>query len=93
MLADAVITDDGKIMNKYVWALEDIQFIQQRYKWFLTELFYKYPVEKKKGQKKKSLAELLLLQNLEAFVSGCSRGPRPAGAGPPGPRPAAGAAA
>ena len=74
MLADAVITDDGKIMNKYVWALEDIQFIQQRYKWFLTELFYKYPAEKKKGQKKKSLAELLLLQNLEAFVSGCSLG-------------------
>ena len=55
MLADAVITDDGKIMNKYVWALEDIQFIQQRYKWFLTELFYKYPVEKEKRPEEKNL--------------------------------------
>lgn len=74
MLADAVLADDGAIMNKYLWALEDIQFIQQRYKWFLIELFYAYPAEKKKGQRKKSLAELLLLQNLEPFVSGCSLG-------------------
>lgn len=73
-LADDVIADDGTIMNKYYWAAEDIQMIQERYSWFLDELFEHQEPEKKKGQRKFPLAAQVVKQALEPYVSGRSLG-------------------
>ena len=54
--------------------LDDIQFIQERYAWFLDSMFKGVGFEKKKGQRKESLAKQVYLHNLGAFVSGVSLG-------------------
>lgn len=73
-LADDVIADDGTILNKYFWAAEDIQMIQERYSWFLDELFENQEPEKKKGQRKLPLAMQITSKLLEPYVSGRSLG-------------------
>ena len=54
--------------------LDDIRFIQERYAWFLDSVFKGVGFEKKKGQRKESLAKQVYLHNLGAFVSGVSLG-------------------
>ena len=54
--------------------LDDIRFIQERYAWFLDSMFKGVSFEKKKGQRKESLAKQVYLHNLGAFVSGVSLG-------------------
>ncbi len=73
-LADKIIADDGHILNRYVWARDDILFIQRRYTWFLDELAKGQTPEKKKGQRKHSLAEQIVERTLEPYVSGRSLG-------------------
>lgn len=51
-----------------------IRFVQERYAWFLDELFSKAVFEKKKGQRKLLLAEHILQAHLEPFISGVSLG-------------------
>ena len=51
-----------------------IRFVQERYAWFLDELFSKAVFEKKKGQRKLPLAEHILQAHLEPFISGVSLG-------------------
>ena len=57
--------------------LDDIRFIQERYAWFLDSMFKGVGFEKKKGQRKESLAKQVYLHNLGAFVSGVSLGADP----------------
>lgn len=64
----------GSVMEIYLSAGEDPRPIQERYTWFLEELFRDSVPEKKKGQRKKPLAELIYTQCLDAFVSGVSLG-------------------
>lgn len=73
-LADKLIADDGRILNRYLWARDDILFIQRRYAWFLDKLAEGQVPEKKKGQRKHSLAEQVVGQLLESYVSGQSLG-------------------
>ena len=54
--------------------MDDIRFIQERYAWFLDSMFKGVSFEKKKGQRKESLAKQVYLHNLGAFVSGVSLG-------------------
>lgn len=51
-----------------------IRFIQERYAWFLTEAFQRTAFEKKRGQRKISLAQQIYKNCLDAFVSGVSLG-------------------
>ena len=60
-------------MQKYVRARDDILYILKRYSWFLESLFDGHPFEKK-SQRKLSLAQQLVNQFLDAFVSGVSLG-------------------
>ena len=60
--------------NQYRNALEDIRFIQKRYRWFLDKLQEDRAYEKKKGQRKQSLADHVEQAFLEALVSGVSLG-------------------
>ena len=74
---DSIVDDlfNGEIsLERYRWALEDIRLIQERYTWFLDELFDHVQPEKKKGQRKLPLSELLHRQRIGAFVSGRSLG-------------------
>lgn len=73
-MANDVLGDKGAILNKYFWAAEDIQMIQERYSWFLDELFENQESEKKKGQRKLPLAAQVVNQTLEPYVSGRSLG-------------------
>lgn len=57
--------------------LDDIRFIQERYAWFIDYMFKGVSFEKKKGQRKESLAKQVYLHNLSAFVSGVSLGADP----------------
>ena len=54
--------------------LDAIRLIQERYAWFLDSLFAGKPFEKKKGQRKTSLAQQIEKKGLEPFVSGVSLG-------------------
>ena len=54
--------------------LDAIRLIQDRYVWFLDSLFAGKPFEKKKGQRKTSLAQQIEKKGLEPFVSGVSLG-------------------
>jgi len=54
--------------------LDAIRLIQDRYVWFLDSLFTGKPFEKKKGQRKTSLAQQIEKKGLEPFVSGVSLG-------------------
>ena len=57
--------------------LDAIRLIQDRYVWFLDSLFAGKPFEKKKGQRKTSLAQQIEKKGLEPFVSGVSLGASP----------------
>lgn len=57
--------------------IKDIQLIQERYAWFLDRVFANAVFEKKKGQRKESLAQLIYSSGYEAFVSGVSLGKDP----------------
>lgn len=74
MLAKQVLKKPDVFLRKYVWARDDILYIQNRYGWFLESLFEGQPFEKKKGQRKLPLAQQLVDQFLDAFVSGVSLG-------------------
>ena len=54
--------------------INDIRLIQERYVWFLDDIFAGKPFEKKKGQRKTSLAQQIEKKGLEPFVSGVSLG-------------------
>ena len=54
--------------------LDAIWLIQERYAWFLDGIFAGKPFEKKKGQRKTSLAQQIEKKGLEPFVSGVSLG-------------------
>ena len=54
--------------------LDTIRLIQDRYVWFLNGIFAGKPFEKKKGQRKTSLAQQIEKKGLEPFVSGVSLG-------------------
>ena len=54
--------------------LDAIRLIQDRYVWFLDGIFAGKPFEKKKGQRKTSLAQQIEKKGLEPFVSGVSLG-------------------
>ena len=54
--------------------LDAIRLIQDRYVWFLDSLLAGKPFEKKKGQRKTSLAQQIEKKGLEPFVSGVSLG-------------------
>lgn len=57
--------------------LDAIRLIQERYAWFLDGIFAGKPFEKKKGQRKTSLAQQIEKKGLEPFVSGVSLGASP----------------
>ena len=57
--------------------VDAIRFIQERYAWFLDRIFEGVVFEKKKGQRKESLAQLIDSSGYEAFVSGVSLGKNP----------------
>lgn len=76
-LADIIVEDDRQLLDKYLWAAEDLRLIQSRYVWFLDTMFAGQAPEKKKGQRKIPLAEQILKQNLDAYVSGRSLGQDP----------------
>ena len=57
--------------------LDAIRLIQERYVWFLDSIFAGKPFEKKKGQRKTSLAQQIEKKSLEPFVSGVSLGASP----------------
>jgi len=52
----------------------DLAFIQERYAWFLDEVFCNAAPEKKKGQRKLTPAERIYSSGMEALVSGVSLG-------------------
>lgn len=52
----------------------DLAFIQERYAWFLDEVFCNAAPEKKKGQRKLTPAERIYGSGMEALVSGVSLG-------------------
>ena len=54
--------------------LDAIRLIQERYAWFLDSIFAGKPFEKKKGQRKTSLAQQIEKKGLEPFVSGVRLG-------------------
>ena len=57
--------------------IDDIRLIQERYAWFLDGIFAGKPFEKKKGQRKTSLAQQIEKKGLEPFVSGVRLGASP----------------
>ena len=63
--------------------LDAIRLIQERYVWFLDGIFAGKPFEKKKGQRKTSLAQQIEKKGLEPFVSGVSLGESPETDAPP----------
>ena len=63
--------------------LDAIRLIQERYAWFLDGIFAGKPFEKKKGQRKTSLAQQIEKKGLEPFVSGVSLGENPETDAPP----------
>ncbi len=67
----------GSILRTYLSAGEKAAPIRERYTWFLDDLFGDAVPEKKKGQRKKPLAELIYSRGLDALVSGVSLGKDP----------------
>ncbi|MBQ3701730.1 MAG: hypothetical protein II885_03135 [Oscillospiraceae bacterium] len=70
--ADAMkyLLNQMRTTDQYRNALEDIRFIQNRYRWFLDKLQEDREYEKKKGQRKQPLADRMAQAYLEALVSG-----------------------
>lgn len=73
-LANILLENEGHILDKYIWAGEDLQMIQDRYSWFLETLYQDTVFEKRKGQRKAPLAGMVVKKHLEAYVSGVSLG-------------------
>ena len=72
------IFSDGKQDIAYMREQADaVRFVQERYSWFLEEIFYKAVFEKKKGQRKIPLAQQIYENGMDAFVSGVSLGKSP----------------
>lgn len=67
----------GSILRTYLSAGENAAPILERYTWFLEDLFGDAVPEKKKGQRKKPLAERIYSRGLDALVSGVSLGKAP----------------
>ena len=64
----------GPKLEYYFRVGQDLELIQTRYAWFLSEVFYNAGSEKKKGQKKLTPAERIYNNGVEAFVTGVSLG-------------------
>jgi len=75
--AKYVINEECEIPSFMQQQIKDIQLIQERYAWFLDRVFANAVFEKKKGQRKESLAQLIYSSGYEAFVSGVSLGKDP----------------
>ena len=75
--AEYVINEESEIPSFMQQQIKDIQLIQERYAWFLDRVFANAVFEKKKGQRKESLAQLIYSSGYEAFVSGVSLGKDP----------------
>ena len=75
--AKYVINEEREIPSFMQQQIRDIQLIQERYAWFLDRVFANAVFEKKKGQRKESLAQLIYSSGYEAFVSGVSLGKDP----------------
>ena len=75
--AKYVINEESEIPSFMQQQIKDIQLIQERYAWFLDRVFANAVFEKKKGQRKESLAQLIYSSGYEAFVSGVSLGKDP----------------
>lgn len=69
--------EDMSIFDKRGWTAGALSGLRKRYAWFLSELFMGTPCEKKKGQRKISLAEQIYKSCLDAMVSGVSLGHSP----------------
>lgn len=67
----------GSILRTYLSAGENAAPILEQYTWFLEDLFGDAVPEKKKGQRKKPLAELIYSRGLDALVSSVSLGKTP----------------
>ena len=72
--AKYVINEEREIPSFMQQQIKDIQLIQERYAWFLDGVFSDAIFEKKKGQRKTSLAQQIEKKGLEPFVSGVSLG-------------------
>ena len=75
--AKYVINEEREIPSFMQQQIKDIQLIQERYAWFLDRVFANAVFEKRKGQRKESLAQLIYSSGYEAFVSGVSLGKDP----------------
>ncbi len=76
-----LLNDDGEtsseILRIYLSAGEDVAPIQERYAWFLDDVFGHAAFEKKKGQRKIPLAQQIYSQGMDALVGGVSLGKSP----------------
>ena len=75
--AEFVMQEDNDLPAFMQQQIDDIRWIQERYAWFLDGIFAGKPFEKKKGQRKTSLAQQIEKKGLEPFVSGVSLGASP----------------
>lgn len=66
----------NRIVRLYLSAGDDVTAIRERYTWFLEGAFPRV-FEKKKGQRKKPLAQQIYESGLDALVSGVSLGKSP----------------
>ena len=69
-----IFTEGREMISSMREQIGAIRFVQERYGKFLTELFQDAVPEKKKGQRKKPLAQQIYENRLDAFVSGVSLG-------------------
>jgi len=69
-----ILLREMRTTKQYSNALEDIRFIQKRYAWFLDKMLDGQDFEKKKGQRKISLADQMRAAYVDALVSGVSLG-------------------
>lgn len=74
---ESIFADRNRIVAAMREQIDAIRFIQKRYGDFLTTLFQDALPEKKKGQRKKPLAEQIYESCQDAFVSGVSLGESP----------------
>ena len=72
--AEFVMQEDNDLPAFMQQQIDDIRWIQERYAWFLDGIFAGKPFEKKKGQRKTSLAQQIEKKGLEPFVRGVSLG-------------------
>ena len=72
--AEFVMQEDHDLPTFMQQQIDDIRLIQERYAWFLDGIFAGKSFEKKKGQRKTSLAQQIEKKGLEPFVSGVSLG-------------------